>query len=351
MGGGSQTPRYLERVIVSDFGCLKHVDVALTPLHAFIGPNDSGKSTLLRGLHSALELARGVAPSIARGVSDGTTLDLHIAANVRVTFSFRGNRWHITLRTARGQQEWPWDGQAAVRLSTTLNAMALPVEIPGGARLLRLDTDALKQPSPLIPESNLDQFFVNRGRGLPAVLDLILGRGDESYSEISEKIRHLFPVVRRVGLRAVSSGAKQVEIELNDGTVVGADSISDGLLTYLAYAAIGYLKPVSMLLVEEPENGLHPARIAEVVRTLRHVSQTRMQVVIATHSPLVVNELQPEEVTVVTRTLKAGTRLTRIHDTPDFEARSRVYALGELWLSYADGNLETPLLDADHEDK
>ncbi|EYE99981.1 Hypothetical protein CAP_1862 [Chondromyces apiculatus DSM 436] len=113
---------------------------------------------------------------------------------------------------------------------------------------------------------------------------------------------------------------------------------------YLAFAAIPYLEPASMLLIEEPENGLHPARIAEVMRVLREVSKTT-QVLIATHSPLVVNEMQPEEVTVITRTPETGTRATLIKDTPNFAKRSSVYALGELWLSYANGVDEAPLLD------
>jgi hypothetical protein len=65
----------------------------------------------------------------------------------------------------------------------------------------------------------------------------------------------------------------------------------------------------------------------------------------ATHSPLVINELKPDEVTVVTRpSVEDGTRLTPIRETHNFEKRSSIYALGELWLSYADGELETPLI-------
>ena len=67
--------------------------------------------------------------------------------------------------------------------------------------------------------------------------------------------------------------------------------MSEGLLYYLAFAALPHLEPVSLILIEEPENGLHPARIAEVMRILREISKTT-QVLIATHSPLVVNELQ-----------------------------------------------------------
>ena len=121
-----------------------------------------------------------------------------------------------------------------------------------------------------------------------------------------------------------------------------AKHISTGLLYYLVFATLPYLEPVSVLLVEEPENGLHPARIKEVMAVLREMSQDT-QVLIATHSPLVVNELTPEEVSIVTRDTDNGTKVISIKDIPNFEERSAVYALGELWLSYADGNQETQL--------
>jgi hypothetical protein len=78
------------------------------------------------------------------------------------------------------------------------------------------------------------------------------------------------------------------------------------------------------------------------MRVLREVSKTT-QVLVATHSPLVVNELRPEEVSVVTRTEEKGTEVRAIKDTPNFEERSRVYKLGELWISYANGVDEKPL--------
>ena len=78
------------------------------------------------------------------------------------------------------------------------------------------------------------------------------------------------------------------------------------------------------------------------MRVLREISKSS-QVLIATHSPLVVNELTGDEVTVLTRG-ESGTQAFPIKDTPKFEERSQVYALGELWLSYANGADEAPLL-------
>ena len=95
--------------------------------------------------------------------------------------------------------------------------------------------------------------------------------------------------------------------------------------------------------MEEPENGLHPARIAEVMRSLRETSKTS-QVIIATHSPLVVNELEGDEVTVVTRPLETGTQEILLKDVPGYDDAAKAYQPGEFWVSYCDGDQETPLL-------
>lgn len=71
----------------------------------------------------------------------------------------------------------------------------------------------------------------------------------------------------------------------------------------------------------------------------------------ATHSPLVVNELNPEEVSLVSRTMELGTRTRRLDTVPDMEQALSAFALGEYWLTFADGVLDEdvvqPALAAD----
>jgi predicted ATPase len=159
---------------------------------------------------------------------------------------------------------------------------------------------------------------------------------------LESKLIDLFPSVKGFRLFTTNNQMRAVGVRLKDGTEVAPDQMSEGMLYFLAFAVLPYLSPVSAILIEEPENGLHPARIAEVMRVLRKISETT-QVVLATHNPLVINEMKPEEVTIVTRTEELGTVFTPFIETPHFASRSSAFALGELWLNYSNGIDEAPL--------
>jgi predicted ATPase len=349
----------IRRLHATNFGCLKAVTTPdFGALHAFIGPNDSGKSTLLRAL-ACLSIFGGNHPLQEReremdsfrnyrrpGQHEGVVLVAEADDSFfKLQDSDRGRKQFSGIRLGT---DGPTSSHTDWNAGGSLNIASLSVgKALASYKLVRFDPDALRLPSELIPAEARVDFTDARGTGLPGVLDAVVNKGDDSFRNLVEEVRVKFPVVRRLGLKAISKSTKVIEVELNDGTVVPSENLSEGLLYFVAFLAIQCLEPTALLLVEEPENGLHPSRVAEVVRVLRAISESgRTQVFIATHSPLVVNELRPDEVTVVTRDREKGTQLRLLKDTPNFEERSKVYALGELWLSYANGLDEAPLLTA-----
>jgi predicted ATPase len=181
------------------------------------------------------------------------------------------------------------------------------------------------------------------GAGLAALLDHILNRGDEAFGLLRADVRQHFPSVNGVGLRLVGEGIKELQVTLNSGEKVPARFLSEGLLYYLLFASLKYIDLPAVILIEEPENGLHPSRIREVMAVLKELSSST-QVILATHSPLVINELEPDQVSLVTRQEGVGTQVRVMRETLNFEQRSKFYALGELWLSYADGSTESELM-------
>lgn len=334
---------FVETVRIQNFGCARDVTLELTRLHALIGPNDSGKSTALHAIHTACELIRVGEARLSeerrldpRGVF-GSTITMAWANEAFACLRDPTTRfWLVDPAANRGLPP----GQGQLRHGTPFTGhLAAPVR---GATLVRWDPDSIRTPCGLIPEDK-PLVLGERGEKLPALYDSLLSRDRDAFIAIEAELRVRFPSVRGIWLPALDASKKSLGVTLNDGTKVHANEMSEGLLYWLAFAILRHIDPTAILLIEEPENGLHPSRIAEVAKVLRDVSN-RTQVIIATHSPLVINELQPNEVTILTRDEKTGTRAKRMDRTTHFQQRQQVYALGELWLSFADGVDEAALV-------
>ncbi len=362
--------RIVERLIARNYGCLKNVDIDLTPLHAFVGPNDSGKSTILQALLTVATLGWGNRQSIEKYGRDIAARLAKADSNKPTTLATQLDSGYFGVEAISAGSMWYFFGDEKIPKTfppkTRSNGTEGMMKVGGigvnpfldpnhlmyhrvveglapGAKIVRFDPDSMRRESDLIPTGEGMGFLDDRGFGLAAMVDAVRERSNKDFSELEERVCGMFDDIRDLQTKTMKENNRKVlGVRLRDGTEVGAEHLSEGLLYFIAFAALPYLSPTSMLLVEEPENGLHPARIKEIMVILREISKTT-QVVVATHSPLVINELEEEEVSVVWRTREEGTKVIRLKDTEDFELRSKTYLLGELWLSYADGETEKPL--------
>lgn len=110
-----------------------------------------------------------------------------------------------------------------------------------------------------------------------------------------------------------------------------ANSLSDGTLRLLSLLAI--LKsptPPPLICIEEPEVGLHPDWIKLVAELLEDAA-THTQVIVATHSPILVSSIQPEHIVVVEKE-EGITYLERL-SAEKLSGWLEEFQLGDLWLS------------------
>lgn len=166
--------------------------------------------------------------------------------------------------------------------------------------------------------SNLG-LILNRLRRTPAVKQRLLKAARKLYDGLTD-----FDVI-------VEGGTVQVFLEEN-GITVPATRLSDGTLRYLCLLAIlCHDAPPPFVCIEEPELGLHPDIMPTLAALLREAS-TRCQLLVTTHSDVLVDALteEPESV-IVCEKYEGRTRLRRLNrkDLAEWLAR---YSLGELWM-------------------
>jgi predicted ATPase len=102
-------------------------------------------------------------------------------------------------------------------------------------------------------------------------------------------------------------------------------------LRFIALATL-FLQPEqyrpSVILVDEPELGLHPYAISMLASLVKQ-SSLKTQVIVSTQSPLLLDHLQPEDVLVADR-VQSTTVLTRLQPE-NLHTWLEDYSLGQLW--------------------
>ncbi len=123
---------------------------------------------------------------------------------------------------------------------------------------------------------------------------------------------------------------------LIDGSWMPWSYLSDGTKrSFYLIAEVAFAKD-ELILIEEPEIGLHPFQLQKVMTFLKEQSATK-QIILSTHSPQVLNALEPDELDqILIASIKKGvTSFRRLTDAQKEKARIYMTEVGELsdyWL-------------------
>lgn len=122
-------------------------------------------------------------------------------------------------------------------------------------------------------------------------------------------------------------------IFLNQGkSILWPKELSTGELTILSLLTAIYSFSInsSCIIIEEPETYLHPKATIDLIKLFRDLSNSRT-VIISTHSPVILNSMQPDEVTLLKR--KNSEQMTT---TPVNSLKEAINTLNRGFLSFGD---------------
>ncbi|MSQ10025.1 MAG: hypothetical protein EXR52_03360 [Dehalococcoidia bacterium] len=115
-------------------------------------------------------------------------------------------------------------------------------------------------------------------------------------------------------------------------------SLSDGTLHTLGILAALYApEPPDIMVFEEPENYVHP-RVLDVLAEVFREASDLSQVLISTHSPYLLNLLEPEDIVVIEK-LDGATRATPAVRKKGLKPALQALGLGEAWYSGSIGGI------------
>jgi predicted ATPase len=365
-----------------NFKALRDVSLDLTPIHVLIGPNDSGKTSLfeaLTALHHTVQqgmdqsfLGRWDAAQLVWGGNADLPVSLAARlkeANVDLEYSLSCRFEKTGRQVLIAREEAKRTGREGKQANLQHRGPNLSAVAASWSNSNDVDNwitkpihDALARlhlyrwvPSHLsMPVSyNFSPRFSmdTSGFGLPTLLSDIWGEDHARFGQLEERFRKFFPEITSLKLRREqaytswresqpSSPGWALYCELKEpGLVLPAWQASDGLMLVLAYLAILYSpQPPRLLLIEEPENGIHPLRLAQVLDILKELvqEQNKTQVILTTHSPYVVDRFRPEEITLCLKGQDGAVTTRRLSESKPVREQIDIFQLGEIWTAEGD---------------
>jgi predicted ATPase len=195
-------------------------------------------------------------------------------------------------------------------------------------QLLQLEPSALRKPDEFSAPTKLG----SNGSHLAATVFRLASQESNPkhsqnpavYAQIANRLSELVDDVYSISVdRDERRELLTLEVTGKDKTPHAARALSDGTLRFLALAVLAQdPQAQGVLCLEEPENGIHPARIPAIIRLLQDIATDPQepvgpdnplrQVIVNTHSPLVVQQVS-EDTLLVAETKEIFHENTRVN--------------------------------------
>ncbi len=371
----------IKEIEIKGFLSLENVKIKFNKINVFVGPNASGKSNIVKALRLLSLHARGkpmteIGLKEFRDISfrfDPTrTVEITVKAlvngkDVMYYLKLSGKTYHEKVmledkcimentgedyyflyldrngtqrrRETASTEYFTFEGTSHTVYKSPLAMVPddAMTELRALAKLLAsieaysLSVEHIKQTSHIGAPSRLGY----RGENLARVLLHLYLEKRDIYTRIEENLRQLIPEVEYV-VPHIVEGTDKVVVKVKERMLENStptEGISDGTLRILSLVTALHTG-ASMVALEEPENCIHPHLLEGLIDLAR---KSPAQVVITTHSPILLDYMNPEEVYVVTRNRDGATIVKRLAESEEIETVKKFLmeggTLGEAWYS------------------
>ncbi len=351
--------RTLETLTIRNFKSIRDQTLKLGPLNVFVGGNGSGKSNLIEvfrflraivdkklaeytaikgGADALLYFGRRESPDMSfsiefgeMGISHRYEIKLLGADDDALVIAGERVFYHEKNRYVR-----PWTQPvSAFTKESKLKEDTSSPRVLADMESYRIyhfhdtsDTAAMKGTSDI----DDNRFLRSQAENLAAFLYWLQEMHPEHMANIQDATRQIAPFFDEFVLAPSRLNPSKIRLEWKEkgsDMYFNASSLSDGTLRFICLATL-LLQPdlPPLILLDEPELGLHPAAVTLLASLLASAS-TRTQVIVATQSVTLVNQFEPEQVWAVDREDRQS--VFRHLNRADMSGWLDDYALGELW--------------------
>jgi AAA15 family ATPase/GTPase len=337
----------LEKVGFKNFLALRDVEIDLEPFTVIVGPNSSGKSTILEGI-SRITNPNGSNNMLIRYSSDGfhqNDPSFFLSKSYKepiISFLYKDHsslvEWNLNIT----------DGTASIKPSSSSFNPKMQ------NRILVFSASEAAKPS---YSESLTPQLEHSGQGLATVCSYLQDPNPDAFARVQKSLSVIIPNLNRFRMRParvlaldwfnidtqnridrinrnLTGTGHELIFDFENAEGIPASQVSEGTLfalTVLVTAASS--SEDTVILIDDLERGLHPKAVGELMTALREIQKLKpgLQIIATSHSPYVLHSLKPKEVRVVTLDPARGTLVAPLEAYPEFDKWRDAMTPGEFW--------------------
>lgn len=264
----------IEKIHIQNFRSLKNIELQLQKVNLLIGPNNSGKSNFLKAIKFWGK------PYSSQSLVYKNVLSEHNKVTVEANSIVA--EYSNAIHTSG-----VWSRKITPSLEKQEDFVVFP--------LYSIDISRIKQEAAAEPNIyTLNDDCSN----IVSFLDNMRDERKDIITKIEQDLKRCVKEFDSISFRKTSNGDKftykKIGLTTEQGDTYWAEDLSDGTLYFLALLCIvNQPEPPKILLLEEPENGIHPRRIKEMLDYLFDLAEEKdIQVIMTTHNTYVIDEFK-----------------------------------------------------------
>ena len=362
----------LEQVELHNFKSHRSTQLNLgsSRLHALVGQNGSGKTSVLQALHYLSRLADAKFNNVFRFqrspefiatigqtnlsvIGSGFWWDHNHRKTWQASYSFQqqsNNSW-LPKASWKVEQDREDDNGWSGSLSKAPYPIPQALRFVVHLKLVATNLEKAAYSDEITPRVEFD------GSGLAPTLDYLRDEAPDNFQALQEMLQRIVPGVQKVGIRRAKAivnrqrlievdgktipyeenqeiAGQEVVLDMNTGERIPAHALSEG--TMLALGLLTVLmspKQPNLVLLDDVEQGLHPKAQRELIAVFKELikANKNLQIIFSTHSPYIVDELIPSQVHVLGNRNSGFTCSKRLDEHPDVEWAKQALTTGEFW--------------------
>lgn len=356
----------IENVIIQNYKSIRDLSLPLRELNVFIGANGSGKSnfisffeltkalyerhlgayTLKRGgIDNLLYHSRRHSPHIYGLLDFDNTNAFHFKISPVLTGSKgfveeTGDYFNATYAQGKRYGQWShaiWDTgveESAILTSEHYRLRYVKNYLQSFTVYHFHDTSLnSKMRAPSDIGDNV--YLRDDASNLAAYLYMLEKTDGKAFKLIEGVVRSVAPYFDRFDLKPDRNNPSLISLEWKEkgvDTYLNGLSFSDGTLRFIALAALLLQTNLpKVIIIDEPELGLHPVAIETFAAMVKRASSLNSQIIISTQSSNLVNCFTPEDIVAVDRA--DGQTVFRRLNVEDLRAwmENYDYTISDLW--------------------